>query len=164
MILNKGLFTWRWGTPGGWCNTLSCGNPPLLWKFSFFWSRLHDRYGDLARRVARYTEVKVCDVNVSRLVSPPPPGGMGVTTIFEPQLSQLDWDISFFLSAPPPPMEGYVVFMVGTIEDGIRGVQNVVGVLIKDRGRLLLLMGGRGRRRGGRKKMECPLFISLRRR
>ena len=103
---------------------------------------------------------------------------MGVTTIFEPQLSRLDWDISFFLSAPPPPMEGYVVFIVGTIEDGIRGIQNVVGVLKKDRGRLLLLMGGGGGGRRGRgkgegraKKMECPvifsasqLFISLRRR
>ena len=81
-------------------------------------------------------------------------------------------------------MEGYVVFMVGTIEDGIRGVQNVVGVLIKDRG----WEGGRGRgeggggggkgegeeaerRRGARKKngisnfiFSPPLFISLRRR
>ena len=151
MILNKGLFTWRWGTPGGWCNTLNCGKPPVLLNSRFFGSRLHDRYGDLPRRVARYTEVKVCEVNVSRLVSPTPPGGMGVTTIFEPQLSRLDWDILFFYPLPPPPppnppMEGYVVFMVGTIEDGILVVQNVVSILIKDRGRLLLLMGGKGGR------------------
>ena len=91
---------------------------------------------------------------------------MGVTTIFEPQLSRLDWDISFFLSAPPPPMEGYVVFIVGTIEDGIRGIQNVVGVLKKDRGRLLLLMGGGGggggeggRGREGRKKWNVQLYF-----
>ena len=70
-----------------------------------------------------------------------------------------------------------LVFMVGTIEDGIRGVQNVVGVLIKDRG----WEGGRGRGEGGgggggeeegsAKKngisnfiFSPPLFISLRRR
>ena len=68
-----------------------------------------------------------------------------------------------------------LVFMVGTIEDGIRGVQNVVGVLIKDRG----WEGGggkgegeeAGKRRGARKKngisnfiFSPPLFISLRRR
>ena len=39
----KGLFTWRWGTPGRW------GNPPVH-KMSHFkikiWSRLHDRWGD----------------------------------------------------------------------------------------------------------------------
>ena len=96
---------------------------------------------------------------------------MGVTTIFEPQLSRLDWDISFFFirtpTPPPlPPMEGYVVFMVGTIEDGIRVVQNVVGVLIKDRG----WEGGRGtgrgrgrRRRGGgerEKKLGFPILFS----
>ena len=25
----KGLFTWRWGTPGRWGNPLRWGNPPL---------------------------------------------------------------------------------------------------------------------------------------
>ena len=66
-----------------------------------------------------------------------------------------------------------LVFMVGTIEDGIRGVQNVVGVLIKDRG----WEGGGGKgegeggggkgegeeaekRRGARKKMEFPILFS----
>ena len=27
--LTKGLFTWRWGTPGGWGNALWWGNPPV---------------------------------------------------------------------------------------------------------------------------------------
>ena len=27
--MNKGLFTWRWGTPGGWDNLLRWGNPPV---------------------------------------------------------------------------------------------------------------------------------------
>ena len=60
------------------------GNPPVLINPRFFLSRLRHRYGDLPRRVARHTEVKVCDVNVSRLVSSPPPSGMGVTSNFEP--------------------------------------------------------------------------------
>ena len=81
-------------------------------KRSFFLLRLHDRYGDLARRVARYTEVKVCDVNVSKLVSPPPPGGMGVTTVFEPGgggESEKKWNVQFYFQPPtfyfaPPPL------------------------------------------------------------
>ena len=53
-------------------------------------------------------------------------------------------------------------FVVGTIEDcilQIRRVQNVVGVLKKDRDRFLLLLGGWGRRGGRRKKMECPILF-----
>ena len=57
-----------------------------------------------------------------------------------------------------------LVFMVGTIEDGIRGVQNVVGVLIKDRGWEGGGGRGRGRRRGRggerEKKMEFPILFS----
>ena len=28
-IITKGLFTWRWGTPGRWGNPLRLGNPPV---------------------------------------------------------------------------------------------------------------------------------------
>lgn len=41
-----------------------------------------------------------------------------------------------------------MVCVVGTIEDCIQGVKNVVGVLKKDRGHLLLLIGGEGEVRG----------------
>ena len=41
-----------------------------------------------------------------------------------------------------------MVCVVGTIEDCIQGVQNVVGVLKKDRGHFLLLIGGEGEVRG----------------
>ena len=43
--------------------------------------------------------------------------------------SWLDWDISFFY--PYFLLAKYVVFVVGTIEDCIHGVQNVVRVLKK---------------------------------
>ena len=57
-----------------------------------------------------------------------------------------------------------MVCVVGTIEDCIQGVQNVVGVLKKDRGHLLLLIGGEGEvkgrgRGGGTKKNGMPNFI-----
>ena len=56
-----------------------------------------------------------------------------------------------------------MVCVVGTIEDCIQGVQNVVGVLKKDRGHLLLLIGGegevKGRGGGGYEKNGMPNFI-----
>ena len=55
-----------------------------------------------------------------------------------------------------------MVCVVGTIEDCIQGVQNVVGVLKKDRGHLLLLIGGEGEVKGrgvGTKKNGMPNFI-----
>ena len=66
-----------------------------------------------------------------------------------------------------------MVCVVGTIEDCIQGVQNVVGVLKKDSGHLLLLIGGegevKGRRGGYEKKWNAqfyfgppPFFFSLR--
>ena len=87
---------------------------------------------------------------------------------------------------PPSPYRrlSYVVFVVGTIEDGIRGVQNVVAnsmrshrgehtllpypkvgnrlncchqLIKKDRGRILYLIGGGGR---GAEKIECPILFS----
>ena len=61
---------------------------------------------------------------------------------------------------PPPTPYGrlscYVVFVVGTIEDCIRGEQNVDGVLKKDRGHLVLLIG----RGEGTEKMDCPILVS----
>ena len=40
----KGLFTWRWRTPGSW------GNPPE--SLIIIWSRIHNRWGDyMDRRV-----------------------------------------------------------------------------------------------------------------
>ena len=44
--LSKGLFTWRWGTPGRWGNPLWWGNPPVHIISHVNWSRLHDRWGD----------------------------------------------------------------------------------------------------------------------
>ena len=59
-------------------------------------------------------------------------------------------------SYPYGRLSCYVVFVVGTIEDCIRGVQNVDGVLKKDRGQLLLLIG----RGEGTEKMDCPILVS----
>ena len=46
---SKGLFTWRWGTPGRWGNSLRWGNPPVHITSHFSLIRLHDRWGDPAR-------------------------------------------------------------------------------------------------------------------
>ena len=77
-------------------------------------------------------------------------------------------------SLPTPTPYGslsYVVFVVGTIEiqmsvfsenfghlsvNPIQTLQNVVGVLKKDRGSLLLPIGGTG----GEVEMECPILFS----
>ena len=55
LYMFKGLFTWRWGTPGRWGNPLRWDNPPVYILSLFNWSRLHDRSGDPPRRVARST-------------------------------------------------------------------------------------------------------------
>ena len=75
----KGLFTWRWGTPGRWGNPLRWRNPPVHMISHFkMWSRLHYRWGDPPRRVARSTRpgnplsrVKFCHVNVQGGVTRP---------------------------------------------------------------------------------------------
>ena len=59
----KGLFTWRWGTPGRWGNPLSWDNPwvtRLSISLILIWSRLHDRWGDPPNVI-------------SPIWSPPPP-------------------------------------------------------------------------------------------
>ena len=91
----------------------------------------------------------------------------------------------FRSSFHPPPYRklSYVVFVVGTIEDCIRGVQNVVSLFYpfrswqhallhfprlnccrwlikKDRGRSLLLIGGGGRG-GGWKKLSVQFYFQL---
>ena len=39
---SKGLFTWRWGTPGKWGNPFRWGNPPVhIQSLILMWSRLH---------------------------------------------------------------------------------------------------------------------------
>ena len=94
------------------------------------------------------------------------------------------WIRTLYLHSPSPPPYGSlpnVVFVVGTIEDCIRGVQNEflggwgggykcqlsvnsiqtlqnVASVLKKRGRLLC-MGGRGSGKGGRKK-EFPILFS----
>ena len=61
---------------------------------------------------------------------------------------------------PPPTPYGrlscYVVFVLGTIEDCIRGVQNVDGVFKKGQ-RPPFIAIGRG---DGTEKMDCPILVS----
>ena len=45
---SKGLFTWRWGTPGKWGNPFRWGNPPVhIQSLILMWSRLHVRWCNL---------------------------------------------------------------------------------------------------------------------
>ena len=79
--LSKGLFTWRWGTPGTWGNPLRWGNPPVH-IFSHSFDHVYmiggvTRQGGspgLPDRVTLSAGVKFYHVIVSRWGNPPSRG------------------------------------------------------------------------------------------
>ena len=86
----KGLFTWRWGTPGRWGNLLRWGNPLSILSLTFIWWRLHDRLGDHMRDYMnrRFTPPKL----VTSLTWGPPP----------PCKQALKWEIMWTGGLPHP--------------------------------------------------------------
>ena len=105
-----GLFTWRWGTPGRWGNSLWWVTHLSTYTLILIWSRLHDTWGD-----PPYV--------TSPIWRPPPPGKQALSCTFYggnvvrfpvhffslPLIFTLHWWPLAFLILSPPLQNFHVV-------------------------------------------------------